>query len=188
MWLLKGLFLFVIISIFGLITLVSLIFFILKRKDNRKKKIWLTVFLSSCIISISLSIYTGIKVIGKFIDKTGSLIAEAGDGIHFGGLETYRYWAESEPSPDTKVLNGQYKSSIHFTKEYVMYLELETKWTKDFAKDNGLHLAKSDPVIPNDAPKWFNPPKVYEIWEGNQGSTYFINSKTGHMYIYEVQF
>jgi cytochrome bd-type quinol oxidase subunit 2 len=94
MWLLKGLFLFVIISIFGLITLVSLIFFILKRKDNRKKKIWLTVFLSSCIISISLSIYTGIKVIGKFIDKTGSLIAEAGDGIHFGGLETYRYWAE----------------------------------------------------------------------------------------------
>lgn len=146
------------------------------------------MFLSSMIISISLSIYAGVKIIEKSIDKTISLITEADDDIHLGGLDTYRYWAEREPSPGTKVLNGQYKSSSHFTQEYVMYLELEAKWAKSFAKDSGLHHAESNPDIPNDAPKWFNPPKGYEIWEGSQGSTYFINSNTGHMFIYEVQF
>lgn len=188
MWLLKGLFLFLIISIFALLTLTSFVFFILKRKDNRTRKIWLTCFLSSMIISVSLSIYAGVKIIGKSIDKTISIIEEAGDDIRVGGLDTYRYWAEREPSPETKVLNGQYKSSSHFTKEYVMYLELEAKWAKTFAKVNGLHLGESNPDIPNDAPKWFNPPKEYEIWEGSQGSTYFIDSTTGHMFIYEVQF
>ncbi len=188
MWLLKGLFLFVIILLFALLTLTSFIFFILKRKDNGKRKIWLTCFLFSMTITISFSIYAGVRIIGKSIDKTISLIAEAGDDIHLGGLETYRYWAESEPSSETKVLNGQYMSTSHFTKEYVMYLELEAKWAKTFAKDNGLHLGESNHAIPNDAPKWFNPPKEYEIWEGSQGSTYFINSNTGHMFIYEVQF
>ena len=108
-------------------------------------------------------------------------------GIHVGAIETFRYWAGGEPSEDTEVLNGQYWSSPHFTKEYVMYLELRTSWAKGFASENGLSKAAENWKLPDDIPGWFTPPETYDVWSGSQGSLYFIDPQTGHMFMYEVQ-
>jgi len=111
----------------------------------------------------------------------------SGKKIHLGGQETFRYWAETEPTPETEVLNGQYWSSSHFTKEYILYMEIKAFWIKDFAPENRLQRADSERDFPNDAPNWFKPPNDYEVWKGDQGSRYFINSATGHMFMYEIQ-
>ncbi|MFN5183967.1 MAG: hypothetical protein ACK5D5_13175 [Bacteroidota bacterium] len=110
--------------------------------------------------------------------------------IHYGALETYRYWAGENPPDDIKIINGQYWSSAHFTKEYVMYLELKVpvKLASSFPKDNNLILSDKKFDFSNDAPDWFKPPKNYQVWLGQQGSKYFINLKTGHIFIYELQF
>jgi hypothetical protein len=104
-----------------------------------------------------------------------------------GANETYRYWADQEPDSTVKPINGEYWNSSHFTKEYKLYMELKVKpeWTKSFAAYNNLKSGKYE--ILSDAPKWFKPPKDFEVWDGSQGSKYFINSKTGHMFMYEVQ-
>jgi hypothetical protein len=68
-----------------------------------------------------------------------------------------------------------------------MYLELKTTWAKDFASTNNLQRTSEGPVIPKDAPTWFAPPHNYDVWSGSQGSLYFIDTGTGHMFIYEVQ-
>ena len=88
-----------------------------------------------------------------------------------------------------KVLNGQYWSSPHFTKEYIMYLELigPKKLIQRFPNDNRLTISDKKVSLPKDAPSWFQPPKDYEIWLGKQGSLYFINPTTGHAFFYEVQ-
>lgn len=120
--------------------------------------------------------------------ETGTAVTDSsGREIHVGALETFRYWADAEPTADTQVLNGQYWSSSHFTKEYIMYLELRTPWAKDFPHDNGLERTDYELQIPTDAPAWFIPPDGFEIWKGSQGSRYFIDPETGHMFIYEVQ-
>lgn len=88
---------------------------------------------------------------------------------------------------DTQVLNGQYWSSPHFTKEYILYLEMIGPWVKDFPTTNGLSRAEGKVSIEKDAPAWFTPPDSYEVWVGTQGSLYFIDPGTDHMYMYEVQ-
>jgi hypothetical protein len=104
-----------------------------------------------------------------------------------GGAETYKFWAGTDPDSTMKVLNGEYWSYGHFTKEYKLYMEIKVKPTtaKYFVTDNNLKAGKYE--ILNGAPKWFKPPKDFEVWDGRQGSKYYINAKTGHIYMYEVQ-
>lgn len=137
------------------------------------------LFTLLCIVSFTFAAADSSKT---YTDESGRL-------IHVGALETFRYWANEDPPSDFTVLNGQYWKSGHFTKEYIMYMELTvpTDMAKYFCEDNNLKQTKTDLKTPDGSPKWFNPPKGYEVWLGTQGSKYFINPKTGHMFMYEVQ-
>lgn len=144
--------------------------------NHKQGRIWiflLIVFIFGCTFSSS---------------KGGKAYTDgSGKTIHLGGPETFRYWAGGEPSSDTEIPHGQYWSSNHFTKEYILYLEIKAPWVKDFAYENGLHRADSVWTIPNDAPNWFKTPTDHDAWQGDQGSMYFIDKTTGHMYMYEIQ-
>ena len=109
--------------------------------------------------------------------------------IYKGALETYKYWAGERPGKNMKVLNGQYWCSSHFTKEYILYMEIivPVKSAKNFPADNKLTQADKKVMLPDDAPSWFKPPKQFKLWLGNQGSMYFIDISTGHIFMYEVQ-
>lgn len=111
---------------------------------------------------------------------------EEDDGHHVGALETYRYWAGEEPGEDMQVLNGEYWASAHWSKEYTLYLELRFPRARDFVMGRGFEQLKEQQVI-HGAPDWFDPPADYEVWEGNQGSLYFLHPKKGHIYIFERQ-
>lgn len=109
------------------------------------------------------------------------------------GEETYQYWSGgySSEEDNVEVLNGCYWSSSHFTKEYTLYMELivPVNVLKHFPEDNGLERI----INPSDSnrdfgPDWFTPPADFEVWGGQLGSRYFMNPKTGHMFMYEVQF
>jgi hypothetical protein len=104
-----------------------------------------------------------------------------------GALPTYRYWAGEDPDGTKKVINGEYTSYAGPGKEYELYMEviIKPKLAGYFITDN--QLAKGVYQIPLEAPKWFKPPKYYSVWTGRQGSIYFINVKTGHIFMYEVQ-
>ena len=148
---------------------------------SRTNAAWL--FFTSCCLMFGF-----IACSSPFSNAGGSTTDAAGEQIYVGGLRTYRYWAESDPIPGkVEVLNGQYWSSAHFTKEYIMYLEMKTIWAMEFAVENGLQRATTEPTLPKNAPVWFDPPKNFEVWTGSQGSLYFIDPESGHMYIYEVQ-
>ncbi len=114
----------------------------------------------------------------------------AQDGMHYGAKETFKYWAGEDPWEGIVVLNGQYWSSAHWTKEYIMYMDVKVpiEMALSFIADNGLQATNDDVKFPKDAPEWFNPPKDFKEYKaGNQGSKYFINTETGHMFMYEVQ-
>jgi len=40
--------------------------------------------------------------------------------------EIYQLWTGVNPSKEIKVINGQYWESVHWTKEYVLFMELQT--------------------------------------------------------------
>jgi len=121
-----------------------------------------------------------------FIFFTGSDSCTAQTHV-IGGFETYKFWAGEAPDSTRKVMNGEYWSYGHFTKEYKLYMEIKVKPTiaKLFITDNNLKRGQYQKL--SGAPKWFTPPKDYEVWKGSQESTYYINTKTGHIYMYEVQ-
>ncbi|CAA6824281.1 MAG: Unknown protein [uncultured Aureispira sp.] len=116
--------------------------------------------------------------------------AYAQDDIHYGAEETFQYWAGAAPWEGIEVLNGQYWSSAHWSKEYILYMEVNVpvKMALDFIKDNRLKITADEVKFPEDAPDWFQPLSSFKEYEaGSQGSKYFINTATGHMFIYEVQ-
>jgi hypothetical protein len=113
-------------------------------------------------------------------------------GMHFGANETFKYWAGEDPWEGIDVKNGQYWSSDHITKEYIMYMEVivPKEMAQSFINDeyNKLELTQETPGLPNNAPEWFKPPKDFKVYKrGRQGSIYFIDTDTGYMFIYEVQ-
>lgn len=73
-----------------------------------------------------------------------------------------------------------------------MYMEVivPTKMADSFINDEYNKLTPTNDLIkyPKDAPTWFSPPKEFKEYKrGNQGSKYFIDTSSGHMYIYEIQ-
>jgi hypothetical protein len=104
----------------------------------------------------------------------------------------YRLWAGEKPSQSLKVLRGKYWQSGHFTKEYIMFMELHAPkdWIEAFVVQNKLKPATEPIALPNDAPAWFKPTSAYKVWEPSdfsQGSAYYVDSSNGHVMIYEIQ-
>lgn len=110
-----------------------------------------------------------------------------GSGHTVGALETYRYWAGQDPDEDMEVLNGEYWSSAHWSKEYTLYLELRFPRAEDFVMGRNFTRAEEWHAL-QDAPEWFDPTANYELWEGSLGSRYYLHPKKGHIYIFERQF
>ncbi len=54
--------------------------------------------------------------------------------------EVYRLWSGTQPPKEIKVLNGKYWQSAHWTKEYILFLELEAgkKFWEDLKKSKNL--------------------------------------------------
>jgi len=107
-------------------------------------------------------------------------------------IETYKFWS-GEPAPkDITVMHGKYWQSAHWSKEYIMYLEVKASpsWRMQFIKQNNLIETKESPDTPSDAPSWFSPGKNFRTWVPagvNQGSVYYADTLTGKMFIYEIQ-
>jgi hypothetical protein len=107
-------------------------------------------------------------------------------------IESYKFWAGEKPSKDVKVIHGKYWQSGHFTKEYIMYLELNasSNWINELIRQNNLIPDTTKVILPGDAPSWFVPKKSQKayIHSGfDQGSIYFIDSLNRHLLIYEIQ-
>lgn len=60
--------------------------------------------------------------------------------------ECYRLWSGTKPPKEVKLLNGSYWESPHFTKEYIMFLELEAtdEWRKLMKENNKFVPAEND--------------------------------------------
>jgi len=106
--------------------------------------------------------------------------------------EAFEYWSGMTPKSGIKILNGQYWESAHWTKEYKVYLEMQTnpEWVAAFVKQNDLKIKTSDVTKLYDSPDWFLPRsglKVYEPSDFSQGSLYFVDEKTGYILFYEIQ-
>ncbi|MBK7298648.1 MAG: hypothetical protein IPI91_19360 [Flavobacteriales bacterium] len=120
-----------------------------------------------------------------FSNAGGSTTDAAGEQIHVGGLQTYRYWADSDPT--LRKSRGVERTILvigSFHQEYIMYLEMKTIWAMEFAVENRLHRATTEPALPENAPVWFDPPRNFEVWTGSQGSLYFIDPESGHICTY----
>ena len=125
-----------------------------------------------------------------FLSFSNQSFSQQKEAQHFGAEETFKYWAGEEPWEGIEVSNGQYWSSNHYTKEYILYMELKVPvdMAKYFIKDNNLQITDDELELPDDAPDWFKPPKGFKKYKaGSQGSKYFINPETGDMFMYEVQ-
>jgi hypothetical protein len=106
--------------------------------------------------------------------------------------EAYRLWA-GEPAPDNvKVLHGSYWQSAHWSKEYVLYLEVTAPkdWRQQFIIQNNLIPTNKEQAVPTEAPDWFRPGKQFRRWisaKDIEGSAYYEDTLTGKLFIYEIQ-
>jgi hypothetical protein len=106
-------------------------------------------------------------------------------------IKAYQYWAGEKPNERIEVINGRYWGSAHWSKEYIMYLELKASplWRAEFIRQNNLKL-DTFYAISDDAPSWFKPIGSYKIWRPSgfdQGSVYFEDTVEGHLFIYDIQ-
>src|SRR5690606_6975561 len=92
--------------------------------------------------------------------------------------DSYIYWAGTQPTDDIKVLNGQYWQSGHWTREYILYLQIKPtdKWWIEFVKQNQLQIDNENWTKPSDSPGWFQLRgniDVYKHTDGFNDSRYF---------------
>ncbi|HEV3326408.1 MAG TPA: hypothetical protein VG052_12410 [Puia sp.] len=107
-------------------------------------------------------------------------------------IEAYKYWAGELPAGNIKVARGKYWQSAHWSREYILYLELTAppEWRTRFITQNKLAETKQEYALPSDAPDWFKPGKGFRTLAPaapDQGSVYYEDSVTGEMFIYEIQ-
>lgn len=107
-------------------------------------------------------------------------------------IASYKYWAGTEPTGDVEILNGQYWQSAHWTKEYILYLQIKPtdKWWDEFVKQNQLKVDNEDWVKSSDSPEWFqltDNVEMYKHADDFNDSRYFRDKVTGQCYIYEIQ-
>ncbi len=107
-------------------------------------------------------------------------------------IKTYTYWAGEPPSKEVQPMHGKYWQSYHWSKEYIMYLELQSSsiWINEFIRQNNLVEKKEIENLPPDAPLWFKPGKNFLMFKHSgydNGSACYIDSAGGKMFIYEIQ-
>lgn len=107
-------------------------------------------------------------------------------------IEAFKYWAGAVPTSEVIVLKGQYWQSAHWTKEYILYLQVRptSEWWNEFVNQNRLQIADESWFRPTDAPIWFQPGERVEVFKSRSlvdGARYFRNKDTGDCYIYEIQ-
>lgn len=107
-------------------------------------------------------------------------------------VESYTYWAGAPPQKDVKVIHGKYWQSAHWTREYILYMELQVPryWMNQFVYQNNLVKSNNEPPLPSDAPSWFMPGKNAQIYlkKGfDEGSFYCEDTLANKMFIYEIQ-
>jgi hypothetical protein len=107
-------------------------------------------------------------------------------------MDVWRSWAGGSPPRDVQLLHAKYWQSAHWTKEYIMYLELKApaSWRDEFIEKNKMIPTDSNLALPPDAPAWFAPEKAMRILRRKddvEGSVCYEDTVTGKMLIYEIQ-
>ena len=107
-------------------------------------------------------------------------------------VDSYKYWAGTNPPEDLKVLKGKFWQSAHWTKEYILFLKIKPtrKWWEEFINQNQLKESYAEWIRPSDTPDWFKIDGDFEMYKPNDNfndSRYFKNKVTGECYIYEIQ-
>jgi len=123
-----------------------------------------------------------------------SLLTSCSEKISTNPNEIYQLWSGNKPTDEIKVINGKYWESAHWSREYILFLELETdkKFWTEFKNQNNLIIdtTKFDYSI-SEKPNWFNPSKKsikYKINDNfDQGSRYYQDSTSNKIFIYEIQ-
>src|SRR5579872_4668851 len=82
-------------------------------------------------------------------------------------IKCYELWLDQKPTQDVRPLHAQYWQSPHWSKEYILYIELQASvtWKDQFIKQNGLVMSSKDIELPADAPVWFKLGKNYKLWK-----------------------
>ena len=123
-----------------------------------------------------------------------SLLTSCSEKTSSNPNEVYQLWSGIKPTDEIKVINGKYWESAHWSREYILFLELETdgNFLNKFKKQNNLIIdtTKIDYSI-SEKPDWFNPSKKsikYKINDNlDQGSRYYQDSTSNKIFIYEIQ-
>lgn len=125
-------------------------------------------------------------------DNTALEKTETNKTIITDPIECYKRWTGQSPPSDVKIINGSYWQSSHFTKEYILFLEIEASqlWRSEFIKQNKMVEDTVKWFKIDEAPKWFSPNEKFKIWKLSdelQHSKYFEDSVSGKMFLYEIQ-
>jgi hypothetical protein len=119
------------------------------------------------------------------------ILSSCREKISNGAEESYMLWSGEKPGKQVLAIHGKYRQSQHFTKEYIVYLELAPSqlWKNGFIKQNHLTKASDVSTLPADAPAWFVVPRNAKIWKQESGgnSLYIEDPQTGRFLIYEEQ-
>ncbi len=131
------------------------------------------------------------RILATFL-LTSILLTSCSETNTTDPIDSFKYWAGTNPPDDLKVIKGKYWQSGHWTREYILFLKIkptDKRWD-EFIKQNQLQADNTKWIRPSDSPDWFEITDEMEIFcRGNNfnDSKYFRNTKTGECYIYEIQ-
>lgn len=103
-------------------------------------------------------------------------------------IEVYKRWAGHEPPNDVQILHTDYWESPHWTKEYLLYMELQTTatWRREFVQQNKLKYDSTANFPINSMPKWFSPTANFKtLVKPKSNSIYSIDTVNNRIFIYE---
>lgn len=116
--------------------------------------------------------------------------------------QVYYHWSDGGVPTGVELLKGRYWQSGHWTKEYVMFLQLKPTrdWWQNFKEINRFEGHRIDKVgvsrseifeveAPDwiEKPDWFTPDKGSEVYGQFGGSKYFWDTNKEMLFIYEIQ-
>lgn len=113
------------------------------------------------------------------------------DKTTYDPVEVYKLWSGKRPSAQLKIVHGKYWESAHWSKEYILFLEMKAskEWVNAFANQNTLVIDTIRNEIA-DAPAWFKPARGFLVFRRKDdlyGSRYYFNLKEDRVFIFEAQ-
>ncbi len=105
--------------------------------------------------------------------------------------EVYKLWSGRKPTSEVKIIHGKYWESEHWSKEYMMFLEMKASkdWVEGFVEQNRLLRDTTRTEIAHH-PGWFAPSRGFLVFRRENdfnGSRYYFNLKQDHIFIFETQ-